>query len=216
MKYLLANGVKSKNVLIHGHSLGGAVGACLRSRYPDGPFISDRSFSSLPAVVKAILKASDGLRIFTGLSLGVYTFVVVSAFLEFNYSTILMNAGIGAALCSYLAYRFPKPCGSLVGILFRLIGWDLNSVKIWPQLKGMKLVIYHPMDGIIPHHEASLAETLKANKHSEDTFTIQLSYLEDDLNQPSPLYHCYPLHAVSVEWSALMDWARNVLSPSSR
>lgn len=35
MNYLLSSGVKSKNVLIHGHSLGGAVGAYLRRLYPD-------------------------------------------------------------------------------------------------------------------------------------------------------------------------------------
>jgi alpha/beta superfamily hydrolase len=33
--YLLMTGVKSKNILIHGHSLGGAVGALLRQKHPE-------------------------------------------------------------------------------------------------------------------------------------------------------------------------------------
>lgn len=141
-----------------------------------------------------------------------------------------MNCALGGALCGFLASRFPAPFSSVVALLFPLIGWNLDVVTNWKQLKGSKLVIYHPLDGVIGHYEASLAETLKTNKHSEDTFTIQLSYLEEELNQPNPLYvsspvalfpklscryHCYPLSAVSAEWSALTDWARDALSPVS-
>ena len=49
LQYLLRQGVAPSNVLLHGHSLGGAVAALLRQRQP-GPIIVDRSFSSLPAV----------------------------------------------------------------------------------------------------------------------------------------------------------------------
>eukprot|EP00993_Chasmostoma_nieuportense_P000603 NODE_1556_length_1460_cov_17.136534_g1475_i0.p1 GENE.NODE_1556_length_1460_cov_17.136534_g1475_i0~~NODE_1556_length_1460_cov_17.136534_g1475_i0.p1 ORF type:complete len:434 (-),score=95.79 NODE_1556_length_1460_cov_17.136534_g1475_i0:76-1377(-) len=39
----------SENILIYGHSLGGAIGANIRAEHPRGPFVSDRSFSSLSA-----------------------------------------------------------------------------------------------------------------------------------------------------------------------
>ena len=72
--YLLRQGVSSKNIsfyfvhsffsfaswtnyywhskiLLHGHSMGGAVATKIRAMYPDGPIINDRSFKSLNHVV---------------------------------------------------------------------------------------------------------------------------------------------------------------------
>jgi len=60
MHHLLDKGVDAKYILIHGHSLGGGVGAHIRAQYPEGPLIHDRSFSSLSAVVKDIFRGLFG------------------------------------------------------------------------------------------------------------------------------------------------------------
>lgn len=49
LQYIISKGVDMDKILIHGHSLGGAVGTLVRAQYP-GPLINDRSFSSLNAV----------------------------------------------------------------------------------------------------------------------------------------------------------------------
>eukprot|EP00736_Rhodelphis_marinus_P004242 Rmarinus@m.23282 len=52
---LLEKEVGSKDVLLHGHSLGGAVAAAVRAYYPEGPIVSDRSFSSFNDAVTEFL-----------------------------------------------------------------------------------------------------------------------------------------------------------------
>lgn len=51
MKFLLERGVPTEQILLHGHSLGGAVAVSVRARHPGGPVVNDRSFGTLAAVV---------------------------------------------------------------------------------------------------------------------------------------------------------------------
>jgi alpha/beta superfamily hydrolase len=55
MDLLLKRGIKSNNILIHGHSMGGAVATHVRAFHPNGPIISDRSFTSIGAVVEGMV-----------------------------------------------------------------------------------------------------------------------------------------------------------------
>lgn len=58
--YLLRNcQANPKNILIYGHSIGGAVGALVRAKYPSGPMVSDRSFLSFTAVVRKPISRLD-------------------------------------------------------------------------------------------------------------------------------------------------------------
>jgi hypothetical protein len=43
---LVNKGIDPKNILIHGRSLGGGIGVQVRSYWPEGPFLSERSFTS--------------------------------------------------------------------------------------------------------------------------------------------------------------------------
>jgi hypothetical protein len=45
-KFLINKGIDPKNILIHGRSLGGGTGIQVRSYWPEGPFLSERSFTS--------------------------------------------------------------------------------------------------------------------------------------------------------------------------
>lgn len=53
-QYLKAKHVQSRHILIHGHSLGGAVGTCVRSLHPKGPLCNERSFADWKSVELAI------------------------------------------------------------------------------------------------------------------------------------------------------------------
>lgn len=53
IQYLLSKGVKEENILIHGLSLGGGVGTQVAAMHDKISMISEKSFSSLSAVVKA-------------------------------------------------------------------------------------------------------------------------------------------------------------------
>eukprot|EP01052_Picozoa_sp_SAG31_P036296 SAG31_NODE_4508_length_3178_cov_14.175706_3_plen_275_part_00 len=51
MRFLTERGVLTKHILLHGHSLGGAVAVSVRARHPGGPVVNDRSFGTLAAVI---------------------------------------------------------------------------------------------------------------------------------------------------------------------
>eukprot|EP01006_Ploeotia_vitrea_P053100 TRINITY_DN67755_c4_g1_i1.p1 TRINITY_DN67755_c4_g1~~TRINITY_DN67755_c4_g1_i1.p1 ORF type:complete len:485 (+),score=16.99 TRINITY_DN67755_c4_g1_i1:23-1477(+) len=72
-------GADPANVMIHGHSLGGGTGAPVRAVYPEGPFVSDRSFSSLG--ITAAVHCAGPMGIIVGIIFGVmcsYCVFVVS------------------------------------------------------------------------------------------------------------------------------------------
>lgn len=61
MQYLLNHvGVASEHVLVHGISLGAAVGTQVRKLHPDGSIINERSFSSLTKEVSTIISPIAG------------------------------------------------------------------------------------------------------------------------------------------------------------
>lgn len=53
-------GVKMCDILVHGHSMGGAVAICLAVRYADDQLkcVADRTFSQLPLVVGEMLSGA--------------------------------------------------------------------------------------------------------------------------------------------------------------
>ena len=53
-EYLLQKGVNSKNILIDGISLGGAIGTFVRALHPDGPIANRNSFSSIGKIMEGL------------------------------------------------------------------------------------------------------------------------------------------------------------------
>ncbi len=52
VQYLFSKGVKEKNILIHGWSIGGGVGTAVAAKHPDINFCNDRSFAKLSLVAR--------------------------------------------------------------------------------------------------------------------------------------------------------------------
>lgn len=139
IQYLLSLGVKSKNILIYGYSMGGAVGAnvaALHQKKGDEiNFISDRSFSTLLKETKEVFKD-------TGRDL------LKSSFFLHRFYGVLILASIPFAL----------------GII-QAIGWNTNNLKCFKKIQGYKCIIYHRYDQVIPY----AASLFKAYKNSEMT-----------------------------------------------
>jgi len=78
---LIKQGADPKRILIYGHSLGSAIGAAARKQSPDGPFCSDRSFSSLATTASVHATEPTGLAVATaiGLSLSLATTALLYA-----------------------------------------------------------------------------------------------------------------------------------------
>lgn len=119
--YLLDRGVLSKNILLHGHSLGGAVAAKVRKEWPDGPVISDRSFGSLIDVVESRLADRS-----FGAVVGGIVGVVVSALVAWNQvvtvaapATWLLHPAANALLAAAFAVQLHN---ALQPIMRALVG----------------------------------------------------------------------------------------------
>ena len=66
-RHLLGRGVQSRNIVLHGHSLGGAVAVRVRARWPEGGgVVNDRSFGSLADVVRLRLAGGPFAAIIGG------------------------------------------------------------------------------------------------------------------------------------------------------
>lgn len=144
--------IDASQILMHGHSLGGAVATAVRlTRHPQGPLINDRSFSSLFAVTRALfLKHNPAFATVLGYGLGIIlSFLFVFTFdLSLLYSFLFILVGVPATprLCS----RFPILLEYFVRLFFVLIGWNVNVTASWQSMKSQRtLVIYHPDDAII-------------------------------------------------------------------
>ncbi|QLH35115.1 MAG: hypothetical protein HWD61_02335 [Parachlamydiaceae bacterium] len=121
VQYLLSQGVQPQNILIHGWSLGGGVGAHVAALHQEkGKEIhicNDRSFESMVNEVKELARE---LRKYI------------------NTSTLLGKL-VSAAL-ALAPITIP---------LIHMIGWDFKSTQCYQKINGHKFIIYHPNDEII-------------------------------------------------------------------
>eukprot|EP01119_Soliformovum_irregulare_P010196 TRINITY_DN2496_c0_g1_i1.p1 TRINITY_DN2496_c0_g1~~TRINITY_DN2496_c0_g1_i1.p1 ORF type:complete len:395 (-),score=89.63 TRINITY_DN2496_c0_g1_i1:25-1209(-) len=211
MQYLLSQGVRSRNILLHGHSMGGAVAVKTRVKYPDGPIISDRSFRSLSAVVGALLMTNSPLRTFVSLLMGAVISGYISALREVSGSDLMINLFVGTLAFGMVGSYLPYPIAQFAVLLIELMQWGFHITDSWVKIQGEKVIIYHNLDGIITHSDASLFEALQERGTMKGTHVIQLKFINGGDNKPNPFYHCYGLDSIDDEWQDISGIARRLL-----
>jgi hypothetical protein len=134
IQYLLSKGVKEENILIHGTSLGGAVGTQVASLHNQIALINERSFSTITAEVLAVIKKSPELAL-------------LDKRLDSPSAQFFLNYGLE----------------SLVSKIFHVSGWELDSIAAYKKIKAKKLIVYHKLDAIIPYYDSSFYKMIKEN-----------------------------------------------------
>lgn len=147
VQYLLTQGVSQKNILIHGWSIGGGVGAYVAALHQEKgkeiKFCSDRSFASTVEEIKEFARAK------------------INEIRRENRCKAKIKAS-GLAILSSLALG-----------LIRVLGWNFNSLKSYNAINGYKFIIYHPQDPEVPY-AASLYKRLKDDTIRLKDDTIKL------------------------------------------
>lgn len=137
IQFLLSKGVKSKNILIYGWSMGGAVGthvAALHQKTGDEMNLAnDRSFASFVKEVKELLGK------------------IGHSFLNHRGCLVRITG-------AFITVGIPIALG-----LIQALGWNFKNVEQYKKINGHKFIIYHPEDGIIPY-KASLYKVIKESQ----------------------------------------------------
>jgi len=61
---------------------------------------------------------------------------------------MISTLGFGLGLLGFI--------GPVAGIVVSFLQWDLNIVPAWQKVRGLKAIIFHQQDGMIPYQTASL------------------------------------------------------------
>lgn len=178
MNYLkVKHGAGSLDILIHGHSIGGAVAAAVRAGHPDGPIIHDRSFSNMLRAAEGVIDAIGGM-IHRQLKVPLNQWDFIPP-LEKSIADIydaarsklgMASANTGSGAESWLRYilrryvlpgesYFPTAWRYFTPVLMSLLwamGWELDATKPWARITGRKVVVFHAADGMIPFKTAAL------------------------------------------------------------
>ncbi len=85
------------------------------------------------------------------------------------------------------SYRY----GKFLAYFTKKLNWEFNTLNIWPNVKGKKLLIYQPKDEIIPL-KASLFYNLSIQNKITNSKCIQLEILPE--SQITQFYHSTPLN----------------------
>lgn len=184
--YLLSQGVKAKNILIHGWSLGGGVGAHVaalhQKKNQEGRatvlhedhvmnFVNDRSFSSMAEEAKELLGSIRK---------------------ELNRGCLARLFAIGLAILTPFAI-----------LAIRALGWNFKSFDCYKKIQGAKFIIYHSDDSIIPK-KASLHRRVKKSLMTavERQKKIERQILKKRLKAEGKVYHPkkkkYPAYVVRL------------------
>lgn len=131
IQYLLSLGVKPENILIHGWSLGGGVGAHVAVHYQkqghEMHYCNDRSFSTLYDQIDTVIS------------------IIQKKILKYSpirYPKILVKLLSSGRIFKYL------------------LNWNFDTVKCYQSIKGKKIILYHPKDWAI-RYDASLHKKIK-------------------------------------------------------
>ena len=150
LHHILSTGAAPRDILIYGHSLGGGLGAQLRARYPEGPIISDRSFSTLPCVpsswIQQLLPSSPPPPSSVAAK-----------------EAARGKDGKDKQKPSRVRMLLLKTKALLLAGLRRAmqaLQWEMDAQACWQGIQGHKFVIFHPADEIINLTHASLAQAL--------------------------------------------------------
>lgn len=145
VQFLLKQGVRPENILIHGWSLGAGVGAHVAALHQDKGheihFCGDRSFASMVMEVKEL---SRSIR------------------------NEMRNTCLGNFLKGTLALLTPVVLG-----LIKVLGWNFQTLDCYKKIQGHKFIIYHREDKTIPY-AASLFTKFKESKMSSADIKAKL------------------------------------------
>eukprot|EP00729_Bicosta_minor_P003493 gene3493-16329_t len=213
VKYAIATfGVEERNIIIHGHSIGGGVMSMVVGQFPDATIINDRSFWDLGAEA-SILMQLTGLCKFMGGLFGAYVMIVgwiVKASMA-DGAAIDMSAYPGFSTCmmagSIAGWYLLGKSGAIVAItpnILTYMGWLMESGKTWDASRG--LVIYHKGDGMIPYEGASLHNYLQ-NAGGGSINSFELTVTRDP-----QFNHMAPLNAVPEQWELLLSAIKQLLN----
>ena len=211
MQYLLGTlGAQPENVVVHAHSIGGGVAAELARRYPAVGMVSDRSFSSLLAVVRMFM--ASGLNKIMGGLLGVYIASVLGCV------QWAAQAGDLPGPLRLLQYKLLMACAgyalagqtgvidALAPRLVDMFGWPMPVFGVVEPSRT--LVLFHRMDNVIHHRFCSLHIAMVAANVPPKDPGGRPRWLE--LTHQSPMPHMYPLTSGPQEWQAILSAVRQL------
>lgn len=118
-----------RNVLCHARSIGGGIANAVAKLHPEVNLCNERSFSTLLDVIRIVVYKFFG---------------VFAADVE----------GVEPQPCS-CGLIMRRCAAATVTCLAGAIGWDFQASENWRHVQGMKWLMYHPRDAVIPL-EASL------------------------------------------------------------
>jgi hypothetical protein len=179
VQYLHKQGVPYRNILLHGHSLGGGVATHVAALHQEeGDEIhccNDRSFASMNQEVNALF-----LKFQTELN-------------EFDRSLPKLMA-LGLKIITPLAL-----------FLTKVLGWNFKSLECFKDIKGHKFIIYDPEDKVIPYEKGALYKRLKDSQMTEEDKKAKLERKTQKENLENSKYtnltdHQYrPKHRIKVD-----------------
>jgi hypothetical protein len=82
-----------------------------------------------------------------GLILG----TVIALILETSFFMMIGYSIVGAFISVSLFAISPSLFLYVLNSLIFIIGWQLHVMPKWKELPGRKVIIYHRLDGIVPH-----------------------------------------------------------------
>lgn len=181
--------VSPSELLLHGWSLGGAVGLKVKEIFPQVRVIHDRSFASLDDVA---------LWMFGSRLPAAIIGLIVAGLLYFL-------GGINRNL--FLPASMFFSC--IVSTIIPLVLWALKyNIDVDLQVLSQEsplLIVYHENDGIINYDSASLHRLVNSSHQNVHSFQLQTYFQNHAAN------HMYLLNRNASEWNAYLKIVRSML-----
>mmetsp|Transcript_1099 Transcript_1099/g.3149 ORF Transcript_1099/g.3149 Transcript_1099/m.3149 type:complete len:424 (+) Transcript_1099:265-1536(+) len=203
IKYLEKTfGAVHDRILLHGHSMGGGTLHLLAKEYPKCFKIWDRTFWSLAATAKFMMRPELGMARVMGMVLFGYLSSVLARVIA-----LAGSSGLGQSLFDnlnrYNQWLFLLPIGFVIGgtkymgllvdPVLEQMGWHIVADSQWDD---RCFTIYHRRDMVINYAAASVHGWLARQEISPFAFELAA-----DPNKANS--HMYPLDTVSAEWDAV-------------
>lgn len=201
---LLKQGVSPKNILIHGISMGGGVGAEVAALHQKAGeeinYCGDRTFSSLAKEARELPRRINWVQIenYFNQQIERINNAMPNDEDEFELKRLInvkKKIKIFKPLIKAAAFFSP-----LAAFLIRVMGWNFDTLNSYKKMKGHKFIIFQKHDLIVPY-KASLYKQLK---QSQKTQLDKKNKKErrQQLNQPqmNPIEKMYrPKNAIRLD-----------------